>query len=185
MFQGWGFLLSEIWVLLALAALLGLLSGWIIWGRHDNTQVEDALHDKLNACRVELNTCLARETPVVIASVAITDLADDFDGDGIVEGAHEGARPEALTGPRGGSADDLKLIKGIGFKMEKLCNSLGFYHFDQIAGWNHDEVSWVDANWESFKGRVTRDEWVSQAKVLAAGGITELAAKVSKGDMNG
>lgn len=33
MFENWTFLIGEIWVLLGLAALLGLLSGWIIWGR--------------------------------------------------------------------------------------------------------------------------------------------------------
>jgi predicted flap endonuclease-1-like 5' DNA nuclease len=99
----------------------------------------------------------------------------------VVEGANEGTRPEALDGPRGGKADDLKQIKGVGPKMEKLCNSLGFYHFDQIASWTPDEVAWVDANLEGFKGRVTRDTWVEQAKILAAGGTTEFAKKVEKG----
>jgi len=33
MFRNWGFLLTEIWVLLLLAALLGLLVGWLIWAR--------------------------------------------------------------------------------------------------------------------------------------------------------
>ena len=81
-------------------------------------------------------------------------------------------RPAALDGPRAGGADDLKRIKGIGPKLEKLCNSLGFYHFDQIANWTAEEVAWVDENLEGFKGRVTRDTWVEQARVLAAGGDT-------------
>jgi NADH-quinone oxidoreductase subunit E len=68
---------------------------------------------------------------------------------------------------RGGQADDLKKIKGVGPKLEKLLNSLGFFHFDQIANWTADEIAWVDDNLEGFKGRVTRDEWVAQAKVLA------------------
>ena len=33
MFQEWGFLISEMLLLIILAALLGLLVGWIIWGR--------------------------------------------------------------------------------------------------------------------------------------------------------
>jgi predicted flap endonuclease-1-like 5' DNA nuclease len=78
-------------------------------------------------------------------------------------------RPAALAGPRGGRADDLKLVKGIGPKLEVLCNSLGFYHFDQIANWTAGEVAWVDENLEGFKGRVTRDEWTQQARDLAAG----------------
>lgn len=95
----------------------------------------------------------------------------------------EGTRPEALDGPRGGTADDLKRIKGVGPAMEKLCNSLGFYHFDQIAAWTPDEVRWVDQNLEGFKGRVTRDTWVDQARLLAAGGETEFSKKVDDGDV--
>ena len=110
-------------------------------------------------------------------------LGADYDGDGVREGKDEGTRPAALDGPRGGVADDLKRIKGVGPKMEKLCNSLGFYHFDQIASWTPDEVAWVDANLEGFKGRVTRDTWVEQAKLLAAGGETEFSKKVDKGDV--
>jgi predicted flap endonuclease-1-like 5' DNA nuclease len=94
-----------------------------------------------------------------------------------------GTRPAALDGPRAGGADDLKRIKGVGPKLEKLCNSLGFYHFDQIANWTPDEVAWVDENLEGFKGRVTRDTWVEQARVLAAGGDTDFSRKVDKGDV--
>lgn len=108
---------------------------------------------------------------------------EDYDGDGVVEGENEGTRPAALDGPRDGKADDLKKIKGVGPKMEKLCNSLGFYHFDQIASWTPDEVAWVDANLEGFKGRVTRDTWVDQAKLLAAGGETAFSKKVDEGDV--
>lgn len=91
-----------------------------------------------------------------------------------------GTRPAALEAARDGKADDLKLIKGVGPKLEALCNRLGFYHFDQVAGWTADEVAWVDQNLEGFKGRVTRDDWVAQAKILAAGGETEFSAKKGK-----
>jgi predicted flap endonuclease-1-like 5' DNA nuclease len=80
------------------------------------------------------------------------------------------ARPQGLAAARGGKADDLKLIKGIGPKLEVLCHKLGYYHFDQIAAWTPAEIAWVDDNLEGFKGRVTRDEWVAQARALAAGG---------------
>lgn len=94
-----------------------------------------------------------------------------------------GTRPVALDAPRAGGADDLKRIKGIGPKLEQLCNRLGFYHFDQIANWTPAEVAWVDDNLEGFKGRVTRDTWVEQARLLAAGGDTEFSRKVDKGDV--
>ncbi|MEM1273199.1 MAG: NADH:ubiquinone oxidoreductase [Pseudomonadota bacterium] len=95
----------------------------------------------------------------------------------------EGTKPQALDGPRGGTADDLKRIKGVGPKLEQLCFELGFYHFDQIAEWTPDEVAWVDQNLKGFKGRVTRDDWVEQAKLLAAGGETEFSKKVDEGDV--
>ncbi len=90
-------------------------------------------------------------------------------------------KPETLAGPRGDKADDLKKIKGVGPKLEKLLNSLGFYHFDQIANWSTDEIAWVDENLEGFRGRVSRDNWVDQAKQLAAGEDTDFSKKVDKG----
>ncbi|SEK36323.1 Predicted 5' DNA nuclease, flap endonuclease-1-like, helix-3-turn-helix (H3TH) domain [Roseovarius azorensis] len=94
-----------------------------------------------------------------------------------------GIRPEGLSAPRDGQADDLKQIKGIGPKLEQLCHGLGFYHFDQIAGWGPQEVAWVDANLKGFKGRVSRDNWVEQARTLAAGGETEFSRRVEGGDV--
>ena len=77
------------------------------------------------------------------------------------------AKPKGLDGPRGGKADDLTQIKGIGPKLAKMLNGMGFYHFDQIASWGASELSWVDDNLEGFKGRASRDEWIKQAKKLA------------------
>ena len=95
----------------------------------------------------------------------------------------QGAKPKMLTAARDEGADDLKKIKGVGPKLEALLNSLGIYHFDQIAGWTEAELAWVDDNLEGFKGRASRDAWVSQSKTLAAGGETEFSARVTKGDV--
>ena len=118
-----------------------------------------------------------------VSAPATTEAGEDYDGDGVHEGADEGTRPAGLDAPRDGKADDLKQIKGVGPKMETLCNSLGFWHFDQIASWTADEVAWVDANLTGFKGRVSRDEWVEQAKILAGGGETEFSKRVEDGDV--
>ena len=77
------------------------------------------------------------------------------------------SKPKGLNGPRGGKADDLQEINGVGPKMEKLLYSLGYYHFDQIAAWTPAEAAWVDSNLEGFKGRASRDEWIKQARKLA------------------
>ncbi len=84
--------------------------------------------------------------------------------------APSGAGPASLQGPRDGTGDDLKLIKGVGPKLEKLLNSMGYWHFDQIGNWSASDVAWVDENLKGFKGRVTRDNWVEQSKTLANGG---------------
>ncbi|MHA6263992.1 NADH-quinone oxidoreductase subunit E [Arenibacterium sp. CAU 1754] len=91
-----------------------------------------------------------------------------------------GTKPKALKAARGGRADDLKLIKGVGPKLETLLNTLGFYHFDQVGAWSADEIAWVDQNLEGFKGRVSRDNWVEQAKQLAEGGETEFSQRAKK-----
>jgi NADH-quinone oxidoreductase subunit E len=82
--------------------------------------------------------------------------------------AVEEAAPEQLTAPRGGQADDLKRISGVGPKLEGLLNEMGFWHFDQIAAWTPAEVAWVDARLK-FKGRIERDGWIAQARALADG----------------
>lgn len=92
-------------------------------------------------------------------------------------------KPRTMKAPRKAGADDLKTIKGVGPKLEKLLNTLGFFHFDQIAKWSADELSWVDQNLEGFKGRASRDEWVSQADTLAKGEMTEFSSRVKKGDV--
>ncbi|MEM1382025.1 MAG: endonuclease [Pseudomonadota bacterium] len=92
-------------------------------------------------------------------------------------------KPQLLTAARDGNPDDLKQIKGVGPKLEGLLHKLGVFHFDQIASWSEKEVGWVDYYLEGFKGRVSRDDWVSQAKTLATGGTTEFAERVSKGEV--
>ena len=74
--------------------------------------------------------------------------------------------PQTLKAPREGGADDLKKISGVGPKLEGVLNDLGFWHFDQIAKWTSDEIAWVDSRLK-FKGRIERDDWVSQASELS------------------
>lgn len=75
-------------------------------------------------------------------------------------------RPAGFDAPRGGKADDLKKISGVGPKLETVLNDLGIYHFDQVAAWKAAEIAWVD-DYLRFKGRIKRDGWINQAKTLA------------------
>lgn len=94
-----------------------------------------------------------------------------------------GQKPVMLGGPREGGGDDLKKIKGVGSKLEAELNEKGVWHYDQIAAWSDEEVAWADESLVKFKGRVSRDDWVGQAKTLAAGGDTAFSKKVDKGDV--
>src|SRR5690606_646216 len=63
-------------------------------------------------------------------------------------GPTPGQEPTLISAPRGGTADDLKRISGIGPKLEGMLNGLGIWHFDQIAGWGADEIAWIDEHLE-------------------------------------
>ena len=91
------------------------------------------------------------------------------------------AKPEVLSKARDGGADDLKMIKGVGPVLEKALNASGVFHFDQVAAWKKADATWFDDNVKGANGRVIRDEWVKQAKILAKGGTTAFASKVKKG----
>ena len=78
-----------------------------------------------------------------------------------------GSRPKSLRMARKAGADNLKMLKGVGPKLEKMLNQLGFFHFDQIAAWTEAEVAWVDKNLFGFKGRASRDNWVMHAEKFA------------------
>ncbi|HEV7346344.1 MAG TPA: hypothetical protein VGN60_12015 [Devosia sp.] len=90
--------------------------------------------------------------------------------DGVVVAAVAGVpregRPMQLTVPRGGAADNLKQIEGIGPKIEASLYALGIFHLGQIAGWSKADIAWVDAQL-AFKGRILRERWVEQARELS------------------
>lgn len=89
-------------------------------------------------------------------------------------------RPKGIAAARGGIPDDLRQISGIGPKNEKILHTLGFFHFDQIAEWGAGEVAWVDDHLK-FNGRIGREKWVEQAKLLAAGDMDELHRQFGTG----
>ncbi len=94
-----------------------------------------------------------------------------------LEGVEE-RRPELFTEPPE-KADDLKMIAGIGPKIEKILHDLGIYTFAQIASWGPEEIKWVDQRLK-FKGRIIREEWVAQADALATGGRDEYVRRFGK-----
>ncbi len=92
--------------------------------------------------------------------------------------AVEEAAPQ-LHAEKPAEADDLKMISGIGPKIEKILHDLGVWTFAQIASWGPAEIKWVDARLK-FKGRIIREDWVAQADALAAGGREEYVRRFGK-----
>jgi len=66
------------------------------------------------------------------------------------------------------SGDDLTRIKGLGPKLAALLNSLGVISFAEIAAWSEEDIDRIDGQLGTFEGRIRRDNWVEQAKFLAA-----------------
>ena len=85
-----------------------------------------------------------------------------------------------LAAPRGGKADNLTRIKGIGTVNEKKLNEHGIFHFDQIGAWKKADVEAAEA-YLAFDGRIAREEWVKQAKLLGRGKDTEFSRRVDAG----
>ncbi|TIT84813.1 MAG: NADH-quinone oxidoreductase subunit E, partial [Mesorhizobium sp.] len=79
-------------------------------------------------------------------------------------------RPAGIARPA--TVDDLKLISGVGPKIEGVLHSLGIYTFAQVSAWRKAEREWVDG-YLNFRGRIERDDWAKQAKALAKGGVAE------------
>lgn len=88
----------------------------------------------------------------------------------------------ALVAPRDGKADNLTLIKGIGAVNEKNLNGHGIYHFDQIAAWKKADIADAET-YLKFEGRITREDWVGQAKKLAKGQASAFSKRVEAGEV--
>ncbi|MEE9313274.1 MAG: NADH-quinone oxidoreductase subunit NuoE [Rhizobiaceae bacterium] len=82
----------------------------------------------------------------------------------------DAGKPTGIKKPA--KPDDLKMIAGVGPKIETTLNKLGIWKFAQVGAWKKAEREWVDG-YLSFKGRIDREGWVKQAKALAKGGRDE------------
>jgi predicted flap endonuclease-1-like 5' DNA nuclease len=123
------------------------------------------IDDRLRAIEKELGRLGKRlETPAKVERETRTESREE---------------PRILSAALYGNKDNLKLISGIGPKLENLLNENGVYYFWQVAEWNDNDIEIIDERLDAFKGRIGRDSWVSQARSLrrsseAAGRPTDL-----------
>lgn len=106
---------------------------------------------------------MAEAAPVVEAMEEAADAAETA-----VETAAETAAPALLYASAPDAVDDLKLIKGVGPKLESELNGMGIYTFAQVASLTEANLAWIDDNLSTFKGRSVRDDWIGQASKLLA-----------------
>ena len=106
------------------------------------------------------------ETPTPTAAPAPTD---------------EVARPSP-DAPKADGADDLTRIKGVGPKLANALRELGITSFAEIASWDEAEIDRVDAQLGRFQGRIRRDDWKTQAALLAGGDKAAYESKFGRLD---
>ena len=97
--------------------------------------------------------------------------------------AYRAPESPGSIGPGAGRApDDLKRIRGVGVLIEKKLNALGVTRYDQVANWSASDIERFSEKLD-FKGRIERENWVEQARILSAGGQTEFSQRVDRGEV--
>lgn len=67
---------------------------------------------------------------------------------------------------KAGEKDDLKVITGIGPRIEKRLNAAGIYSYRQISEFTEESIEKITKTIRFFPGRIERDRWVEQASKL-------------------
>ena len=146
----------HMWLLLLIIFALGLFFGWWLFGYHPQRQEADTEPGDTAPEEDALET----PAPALAATLAKPRVAYDIDA--------EPVRPVLFDKPEQGSPDNLQKISGIGPKYEEILNEMGIYYYAQIVGWTPAEVAWLDDRL-GFPGRIQRDRWQEQAKLLLLG----------------
>jgi predicted flap endonuclease-1-like 5' DNA nuclease len=186
------YLIAALWLPLLLSALLGLVIGGWIW-RDPSRYASEELADYAPSSapiippappeikpEPEPEPEPAVELPVVEEPVAEALPEPALEPEPEPEPVH--ATSPFMAAPDG-EPDNLTLIKGVGPKLSDMLHALGVYHFSQIAEWDADQVAEVDSQLGSFNGRVSRDRWVDQARMLADRNVAAFEREFGK--MNG
>lgn len=77
--------------------------------------------------------------------------------------------PTPAPAPITAAPDDLRQIKGVGPKLVAILAEEGITTFAQVAAWTDSDIATIDAKLGRFQGRISRDQWVEQAKLLISG----------------
>jgi predicted flap endonuclease-1-like 5' DNA nuclease len=196
-----GYLLMQMFLYMLGAFLLGLLLGWIIWSRRaqavDTSELEnaraqlaqsgrerDGLRLERDRLKADLDACAAarRDLEARLSQMRAAPPPPPAPAPEPVR-LVETPPPPPPAPPKPPVRDDLKRIRGIGRVNEAKLNEMGITTFAQIAAWGPAEEERYGDLLE-FEGRIEREEWVAQAKILATGRDTEFSQRVDRGEVD-
>lgn len=187
------------WLALILALIIGLLVAWWLFGRASTVaKPRERRPDVLDegAAPAQRNQALIDAPPAAAAAAPASTVvpppaAGTMAGVGEiiavaaqdeVEAATPTPAPAPVAAPAATptEADDLLRLKGVGPKLVALLHGLGITRYSQIAAWTDEDIARVDAQLGNFKGRITRDSWIEQAKFLSSGDTAGFEGKFGK-----
>ncbi|MBT2133093.1 hypothetical protein KK137_01995 [Croceibacterium sp. LX-88] len=191
-------LVQENWIFLIIALVIGLLTAWWVLVASRRTKVEinrsdegapakrnQALIDAPPAATPQVE--IPPQTPVGLAGVGEAVAAAVAPVEAAPEptippapAAAPVAAPAPAEAPGSPGVDDLTRIKGLGPKIAQQLKELGVTSFAQISDWDDAEIDRIDAQLGRFQGRIRRDDWPTQARLLAAGDTSGYEAKFGK-----
>lgn len=148
-------LLQEYWMLVVAALVIAVLLIWWLFLASRRTTVELEITPEEGGAK--RNQALIDAPPVAAKDIAANPVS-----------AAQESEPIPATPAATASRDDLRRIKGLGPKLVSLLGEQGITSFAQIAAWDEAEIDRVDATLGRFAGRIRRDDWVAQARLLAA-----------------
>ena len=153
-------LLQTYWPLIVAALVLGLAVAWYVFNASRKTRITGTSRDVLDegAAPAERNKALIDSAPAATPMQPAAGFP---------------ATPAA-------SGDDLTRIKGLGPKLSTTLHGAGVTSFAQIAAWSDADIDRIDAQLGRFQGRIRRDDWVGQAKLLAQGDENGFAERYGK-----
>lgn len=152
-------LITQIFVCLLIAGLLGLFLGWLIWGRRTDTETVvqadtsalDAANARIYELERDLAACRSAAAAAPVASATPTVEVGSY----------------GLFGPVAEQPiDDLKVISGIGPVIEKQLAGIGVTTYRQIASFDVEDIERVQEAIDFFPGRIEREGWIAQAAKL-------------------
>ncbi|KWV94248.1 MULTISPECIES: hypothetical protein [unclassified Erythrobacter] len=153
-------LIQTYWPMIVAALVLGVAVAWFVFSTSRKTRVTGTSRDVLDegAAPAERNKALIDSAPAATPMQPAGGAA---------------ATPDA-------TGDDLTRIKGLGPKLAATLRDMGVTGFAQIAAWDDAEIDRIDARLGRFQGRIRRDDWVGQAKLLAQGDDAGFAQRYGK-----